>query len=310
MIHVVPTTSWKPDYNNKRMGEVQVRNMYCSWISTLWEWLIKFGSCSIRAMRNLLLETFEYLSLARIQGETFKPSEKFNLFKCNWFDCRLFGELLLLHISSLGIGHMRVGYVAWRGIFPGGAPFPGGDKAGDSRQKQLSPPTYLAHKLVDALSPLQNQVVLGWEGVVMGSTFHSVKVLPVFYLKETHKEGPELCLHAPGQWSLQNYPTLKVNIYFREFSEGKKNHMFFFFSIKSTNHSAPFILKCYWLCSHLHSNFAWRKILKQSQRWALGFNIIPYLPRKGKERNGSFISPWGKSAPFWVTGFSNWIVTG
>lgn len=54
------------------------------------------------------------------------------------------------------------------------------------------PHTHLAHKLVHALSPLQNQVVLGREGVVLSSTFHPVEVLPVFYLKDTHKEGPEL----------------------------------------------------------------------------------------------------------------------
>lgn len=51
------------------------------------------------------------------------------------------------------------------------------------------PHTHLAHKLVHALRPLEHQVVLGWEGVIMCSPFHLVEILPVFYLKETHKEG-------------------------------------------------------------------------------------------------------------------------
>lgn len=59
------------------------------------------------------------------------------------------------------------------------------------------PHTHLTHKLVHALSPLKNQVVLGWEGVIMRGAFHLVEVLPVFYLKETHKGGPQLLFACP-----------------------------------------------------------------------------------------------------------------
>ena len=84
------------------------------------------------------------------------------------------------------------------------------------------PRTYLTHELVHALSPLQNQVVLGWEGMIMCSALHLIEVLPVFYLKEAHEEQPELLFHSPGEKLLHIYSTFHVNIYLIQFSGGKK----------------------------------------------------------------------------------------
>lgn len=112
------------------------------------------------------------------------------------------------------------------------------------------PRTYLTHELVHALSPLQNQVVLGWEGMIMSSALHLIEVLPVFYLKEAHKEQPELLFSFSRREVTLHLLHLSCQHLFNTiFWRKKKNHMGFS-STKSLNHSLPFRLKYYCPLSH------------------------------------------------------------
>ena len=117
------------------------------------------------------------------------------------------------------------------------------------------PPTYLTHELVHTLSPLQNQVVLGWEGMIMCSALHLIEVLPVFYLKEAHKEQPELFSFSRREVT-PHLPHISCQHLFHTiFWRKKKNHMGFS-STKSLHHSLPFRLKYYCPLSHfLHFTF-------------------------------------------------------
>lgn len=56
----------------------------------------------------------------------------------------------------------------------------------------------------------------------MCSAFHVIEVLSVFYLKETHKEGPEFLSSCSTREITPNYLTLNDNTQFIAFYGGKK----------------------------------------------------------------------------------------
>ena len=106
------------------------------------------------------------------------------------------------------------------------------------------PHTHLAHKLVHALSPLKNQVVLGWEGVIVCSALHFIEVLPVFYLKETHVERSQLLFSCSMREVIPYLLCIECQHLFARIFWRQKIPIGFSCS-KSTNHLVPFASKCY-----------------------------------------------------------------